>query len=240
MLLCCNKNQNKTQPPSKSPKTHSIYTLFTFNLSNTINAFKTHLYTKTFSVKTVPYIFALSWITDHTHILSNLFAEKGLSIKSACILCSISMKWHCQTHLLTIQLYFQKYWDKIDDRSSLMLKHKLLPAVCSHLALVKFYCGWLPVFNGLYGQRRCPGGSVQRPASLLLSLQQQEVQELCRKCTNAHWVENVKKWTSDTSHELSFTDLFFWLLLYLSWGANTITTQSTWDTGTPRFYAAAI
>lgn len=140
----------KTQiTPFKNPKTLS--TLLTFNLSVIQQNSLKHMYTKSFPIKTVPCIFVLNWITDCTQVVSHLFTEKGLSVKSACILCSISMKWHYQTHLLTIQLYLQKYWDEIDDQSSLMFKHKLLPAVSSHLALVKFYCDWVPARHSLMG-----------------------------------------------------------------------------------------
>lgn len=94
----------------------------------------------------MPYIFVLSWITLY-QVLSYLLTEEGLSVKSACILCSVSMKWHRQTLLLTIQLYLQKYRDEIDDQSRPMFKRKPLPAVTSHLALVKFYCDWVPAWH---------------------------------------------------------------------------------------------
>lgn len=100
----------------------------------------------------MPYISVLSWVTECTQVLLHLFTEKGLSVRSACVLCPVSMKWHCQTHLLTIQLYLQKYWDETDDQSSLMFKHKLRPAVSSRLALVKFYCDWVPARHSLMGR----------------------------------------------------------------------------------------
>lgn len=151
----------------------------------------------------MPYIFVLSWITLY-QVLSYLLTEEGLSVKSACILCSVSMKWHRQTLLLTIQLYLQKYRDEIDDQSRPTFKRKPLPAVTSHLALVKFYCDWVPAWHhALYrvcGQRRCPAGSARCPASPLLSLHQQQLEELFRKCTKACWIGNIKMYISGNSH----------------------------------------
>ena len=148
----------------------------------------------------MPYIFVLSRITDCTQVLSHLSTEKGLSVKSACILCSISIKWHRQTHLLTIQLYLQKYWAEIDDQSSLMFKHKFHPAVSSHLALVKFYCHCVPARHSLMdctdrGDVLAGQGEAQ-PARCSLT----QLKELFRKCMNVCWIGNVKRCTSDNSH----------------------------------------
>lgn len=204
------------------------------------------MYTKPFSIKAVPYIFVLCWITDCTQFLLHLFTEKGLLVKSVCVLCSISMKWHCQTHLLTIQLYLQKYWDEIDDQSSLIFKHKLLPAVSSHLALVKSQCDRVPARRSLMGCTDrgdvLAGQRYVQPAHWHLSSSSNQRSYLgaTQKCVGSGAVKGASLTIPISACPQVCSFLLPFFLLYLSWGAKTRIAESTQGTGTPRFDLAAI
>lgn len=159
--------------------------------------------------------------------------KKALSAEPACIRCSVSMKWHCQSHLLTIQQYLQKYWDDTDDQRSLMFKSKLLPAVWSHLALVKFYCAQVPVQHCLMGSRDRGGVLVG----------QRDAQPACSSLScSSSWrsrLGNTQKWVRNVIRHIPFNTCSQVGSLnecHAFLGANTRTTQSTQDSGKPRFY----
>lgn len=150
--------------------------------------------------------------------------KKGLSVKSACMLYFVSMKWHYQALLLTIQLYLQKYRDETDDQSHLMIKPMFLP-VSSHSPLVKFNFGCVPTehhtLQWAVWVRLVPS---QPAAKSPAAVTEGALLEVHRRVLDQEQ-QKADLW--------QFPSALVHRCYNLPWGAETRTEQSTRDTGAP-------